>query len=299
MITSIIKTIEKGLLHLMATRLFYKVPDRIYLQIRYRIRTHKKLNLDNPVSYNEKIQWLKMYYRKPEQSIFVDKYEVRKYVEEKLGSKYLIPLIGIWDKVADIDIESLPHSFILKCTHDSGSSIKCTDKSQLNIRKTKRKLNKNLKKNYYYKCREWLYKEVTPRIICEKLLINADGSDILDYKIFCFDGVVKFIRVKYFLDGVLSKQTFDTQWNLLEKPGMLKPDIEIIKKPENLEEMLFVAKTLSDGLPMLRADLYNVDGKVYFGEMTIYHWSGFTTMKFYEIETKMNNWFTLPESKSI
>ena len=288
------KTIENAILFVLSTRLFNWIPDDKYLKIKYRIKTKDKLNLENPGNYNEKIQWIKMNFRKDEHINMVDKYEARKFIEEKLGSKYLIPLIGIWDKTSDIDFAKLPDSFVLKCTHDSGSFIICRDKSKLNIAKTKRKLNRNLKRNYYYKSREWLYKDIKPRIICEQLLKNEDGSEIKDYKAFGFNGVVKFIGVRYSHEGQMTAQMFDTDWNSLDRPDMLLPGDTRIDKPQTLDEIINITRILSAEMPMLRVDLYTIRDRVYFGEMTFYHGSGFDTIHLEDLEAKMGDWIELP-----
>ena len=287
--------LKRAFLSIIGTSFFGFIPDEMYLKLKYRLLIGEKLNLDNPVSLNEKIQWIKLNIRDKSHSFMADKQAVRKYIADTIGKDYLVPLIGIWDSVDDIDFDSLPQQFIIKCTHDSGSFLKCKDKSSFDIRKAKRWLRKKQNTNYYYKSREWLYKDVKPRIICEELLLEKDGSDIVDYKIFCFEGIMKFLRIKYYVDGELRQQSFDRDWNLIEKPEQLLPGTKIFEKPVGFEDMVRISEILSAGLPQLRVDLYNVDGKVYFGEMTYYHGSGFMSLEFEELERKAGDWLVLPD----
>ena len=190
-IEKVIKRPSLIILKLMNTSLFNLYPDKLYLKLKYRLIMGKKLDLINPKTYNEKLQWLKLYDRNPLYSNLVDKYEVRKYIEEKIGEEYLIPLIGVYNSFEEINFEELPEKFVLKCTHDSGSVVVCPNKKILNINETKLNINKALKRNFYYQGREWPYKNVTPRIVCEKML----DSRIIDYKIFCFNGKPEFLYV--------------------------------------------------------------------------------------------------------
>lgn len=252
--------------------------DKLYLQIMYRLRTGKKLNLKNPRSFGEKLQWLKLYNRDPEYTRMVDKIEVKKWVSDKLGSKYIIPTIGVWNKVDDIDFNNLPNEFVLKTNHDSGGIIICKDKSKLDLVKIKAELSKSLRHNYYLTGREWPYKDVSRLIFAEKFLKIPDQSDLTDYKIYCFNGSPHYIQV---IQDRNSKETidfFDTNWNHQAFVG-LNPKcsnaITIPSKPSNLKEMLNVSKILAKDLNFVRVDLYNIEGKIYFGEMTFYPASGF------------------------
>ena len=193
------------------------VPDSLYLKVLYRIIMGRKLNLKNPKEYNEKLQWLKLNDRKPEYSTMVDKYEVRGYIEDLLGDKYLIPCLGIYDSVDDIDIDALPDRFVLKCTHDSGSVEICKDKSSFDIEGARHRLSQAMKRNYYATYREWPYKSVKPRIIAEGYL-EGDGGDLKDYKVMCFNGEAKIIEVheNRFVEGKVHTQTFyDREWGIV------------------------------------------------------------------------------------
>ncbi len=191
------------------------VPDKLYLKIFYKKALGKKLDLNNPVTYNEKIQWMKLYYRKKIMTELVDKYEVRKHITKAIGEEYLFPLYGVWDSPEEIDYDALPDQFVLKCTHDSGSVVICKDKSKLDIPAAKAKLSKHLKRNYYWTNREWPYKNVPPRIIAEKYMEDETG-ELRDFKFLCFNGIAKMIELH---SGRFEKHTqdfYDAQWKRLD-----------------------------------------------------------------------------------
>lgn len=282
------KRIVKWLLNLM--------PDEAYLRLKYRIRMGKRLNLKNPRTFNEKMQWLKLYDRKPEYTTMVDKAAVKGYVAEKIGSQYIIPTLGIWDRFEDIDFSSLPDQFVLKCTHDSGGLVICRNKNTLDMTAAKEKIQKSLRTNYYYHGREWPYKDVKPRILAERFLQEASG-DLKDYKIMCFNGEPRCILVcaeRSSAEGV--KMSFFTpRWELM--PLKRKhPQIEgIVEKPEALEEMLSLAATLSKELPFGRVDFYEVAGRLYFGEITFFPASGLGKFDPEEWDETLGSWLCLPE----
>ena len=198
----------------MSTALLRRVvTDGLYIQCSYKWKTGKSLDLENPQSFNEKLQWLKLYDRREWYSSLVDKYEVRKFVEEKIGKDYLIPIIGVWDRFEDIDLEKLPKQFVLKCTHDSGGVIVCPDKEKFDFGKAQRNINKWLKRNYYHRSKEWPYKNVKPRIICEKYMADESGTQLKDYKVFCFNGEPKIIQVDFDRFKEHKKNMYDPQWN--------------------------------------------------------------------------------------
>lgn len=275
---------------------FSFMPDKMYISLFYRGMLGKRLNLKKPKTYNEKLQWLKLYYRKPELTMMVDKYEVRKYVIEKIGEKYLIPCIGVWDSFDQIPFDSFPNRFVLKCTHDSHSVIICKDKEHFNYQVAKEKLEKALKRNYYYEGRQWPYKNVKPRIIAEEFMEDAQDGELRDYKIFAFDGCAKAL----FIATDRSVQSpkfdyFDMDFNCLHiKQG--HPNAKILPhKPEKLEEMKYLAEILSRGLPQVRVDFYEVNGNVYFGELTFFHYSGFVPFEPEEWNYIFGNWIKLPK----
>lgn len=274
------------------------VTDKLFIQCSYKWKMRKKLNLENPKSFNEKIQWLKLYDRNPIYTNLVDKYEVRKYIAKEIGEEYLIPLIGVWDKFDEIDFTKLPQQFVLKCTHDSGGIVICKNKDNFDIKAAKKKLNKSLKRNYYYYSREWQYKNVKPRIICEKYMVDETGTGLKDYKIFCFSGIPKIIQVDYnrFIDH--KRNIYDVEWNYIPASIQYPTDSNIeIKKPKNLETMLKLAKVLSRNHPHIRIDLYSVSEKIYFGEITFHHGSGYEKFEPESLEMQMGEWIVLPHNK--
>lgn len=253
------------------------LPDELYVKLYYRLRMKKKLNLEQPKTYNEKLNWLKFNDRNPFYSIVVDKYANRKYISEKIGKKYLVPLLGVWDSFDEIDFSKLPDKFVLKCSHDSGGLVICTDKSKLDVKEAKKKIEESLKCQFYYIGREWQYKNVKPRIICEELL--GDGKvPPADYKFSCFNGEPDNVMVCYGREtGVPKFYFFDMEWNLkrYNKWGKNAPEDFTLAKPENFEEMVEIAKKLSETYYYARIDLYNINGKIYFGEITLCPNSGF------------------------
>ena len=252
-----------------------QVWDARYLKILYRVKTGKKLNLSNPQTLNEKLQWLKIHDRKPIYTQMVDKLEVRKIIEEKIGSEYLIPLIGVWDSFDDIDFEKLPDQFVLKCTHDSGGLSICTDKRKYDLKKARKKINHCMRRNYYYNSREWPYKDVKPRIITEKYMVDESGWELKDYKIFCFNGVPDYVEVDFnrYIKHKLNPYDFD--WNPLNFCDSSKNDYSAnIPKPKRLMEMKEIAKQLSEGIDFLRVDFYSIEDRIYVGELTLCPGSG-------------------------
>ncbi len=279
-----------------------KLDDVKYTKLKYRAFMKKKLNLDNPVTYNEKIQWLKLYDHNPLYATLVDKYEVKEYVSKLIGEEYIIPTLGVWDSFDDIDFDALSEQFVLKCTHDSGGLIICTDKSKLDKELAKQKMEKYLKRNYYLQSREWPYKNVKPRIIAERYMEDEESSELRDYKFFCFDGKVKMMFIATERQNKATETRFDffdTQFNHIDMrnghPNADKP----IKKPVNFEKMIELAEILSKEIPHVRVDFYEVNGKVYFGEMTFHHWSGFVPFEPEEWDKTIGSWIKLPIEKKV
>lgn len=235
--------------------------------------------MKNPTTFNEKIQWMKFNYRFPLQSVVSDKLLVRNYVKEKIGKEYLIPLLGKWKKFDEIDFDTLPDQFVLKCNHDSGGLVVCRDKSALDYRKAKNKIEKSLKSNFYTIGREYQYRNIKPMILCEKF-ISENGKVPMDYKIYCFNGkpdVILVCRNRFSNDSHKAEYLFyDQNWKFLPwiKGDEKKKDPKL-PRPKNLDEMLEVAKKLSEDFIYARIDLYNVNGKIYFGEITLSPNSGF------------------------
>lgn len=270
------------------------IPDRIYLEHRYKRIMGKKLNLDPPVTYNEKLNWLKLYDRDPFYSKLADKYAVRDYVKDTIGEEYLVPLLGVWDDVESVDFDCLPEKFVMKCTHDSESALVCKDKSQLDIEAEKKRLKKALKTDYYYYGREWVYKNVPHRIIAEQYLEDPVDKELRDYKYFCFDGVPKAM---FIATGRANHETkfdfFDMEFNHLDFVQHYPCSPVPVRKPESFEEMKELAAKLSNGLRHVRVDFYEVAGKVYFGEITFFHHGGTTPFHPEKWDTIFGEWLRI------
>ena len=222
------------------------------------------LNLDDPKTLNEKLQWFKVHVRDPRITMCADKYAVRDYVAEKIGEQYLVPLYGVYDSIEEIDITQLPEQFVLKPNHESGRVIICRNKKEMDWVKTADLLNNWLHENYYYEWGEWGYKNIPPKIICEKLLT----ADIVDYKFFCFKGVSKLIQIiGNRRNGSYSLCNFDIDFNFIPN-NRIDNFHTVLKKPERWEEMLEIAHVLSEDFPFVRVDLYDINGAIYFGELT-------------------------------
>jgi hypothetical protein len=274
------------------------VPDKIYLSVRYRFRFGNNIDWKEPKTFNEKIQWLKLYDHNPNYIQLVDKYEAKKIVSKLIGNEYIIPTLGIWDDFDDIDFEKLPNQFVLKCTHDSGSIVIVKDKNKLDKVVTKKKINNALKKDYYIRGREWPYKNVKPRIIAEQYMTDETGTELKDYKVFNFNGEPMFIQVDYGRFTNHKRNLYSTDWKYIEASIKYPTDSTVsITKPEKLDEMLDLARRLSNGIPHVRTDFYIVDGKIYFGEMTFYHGSGFESFKPEEFGQQIGNMLILPNQK--
>lgn len=280
-------------------KLFSFLGDKIYLKILYRIVLRKKLNLKNPQTYNEKLQWLKLYDRRPEYTRMVDKYEAKKYVADIIGEQYIIPTLGVWDKFDDIDFDSLPNQFVLKTTHGGGNYgvVICKDKANFDIVKCRSKLKRALKQNIYKQLREWPYKDVKPRIIAEKYMVDESGYELKDYKFFCFNGEPKalFIATDRGVEDEETKFDFyDMDFNHMPikhgHPNSDKP----IKKPLSFEKMKELAAKLSEGIPHVRVDFYDINGQIYFGELTFYQYSGLMPFQPEEWDYTFGSWIKLP-----
>lgn len=269
------------------------IPDKQYLKLVYWGETGKRLNIIDPKSFNEKLQWLKLNDRKPEYRIYVDKYAVRSYIAETIGEEYLIPLIGVYDKVEEIDWDSLPDKFVLKCTHGSGSNIICPDKNKLNIEEAKKKLKKWMNKNWYWFGREWPYKDVVPRIICEEFISDSNDTPD-DYKVLCFNGKAKLIEVHIDRYGDHRQDFYDENWNktkISQDPPM--SDF-VYNKPKKFQEMIKLSEKLAANMIHVRIDWYIIKDKLYFGEITFYDGSGFVSFDDYNDDLLLGSWINLP-----
>lgn len=277
---------------------FNWMSDRLYLKIAYQIKMGKPLNLNKPLTYNEKLQWIKLNIHDDLWTKLVDKYEVKPIIAKIIGSQYIIPTLGIYDRFDDIDFNTLPDQFVLKCTHNSGGLIICKDKSKFDHKSAKKILEKSLKQNFFYGQREWPYKNVKPRIIAEKYMEDSASSDLRDYKFFCFDGKVKalFIATERMNNSQETKfDFFDADFNHLSFQNG-HPNAGILpQKPSQFNLMKELAAKLSKEIPQVRVDFYEVDGKVYFGEMTFFHWSGMVPFVPEEWDYKFGEWIDLPK----
>ncbi|MBE6643760.1 MAG: glycosyl transferase [Ruminococcaceae bacterium] len=273
------------------------ISDERFLKMKYSRTYGKELKFDIPITFNEKLQWLKLYDRNPNYTVMVDKYKVRDYIAEKIGAQYLTPLVGVWDSPDKIDFEALPDQFVLKCNHNSGFGMCiCTDKSKIDITKVKKGLAKGLKQDYYLTGREWPYKDVPRKIVAEQFL-KSDVGGLTDYKIHCFNGIPKFVLVcrDRFAESGLTEDFYTLEWEHMNLkrpkiPNALTP----IPKPEKLDEMLELAKKLSENIPFIRVDFYLVEGKIYFSELTFFPASGFEGYDPPEWDKTFGEWLSLP-----
>lgn len=282
-------------LYILFTNICSILPDEIYLKIVYKIRTGKRLNLKNPITFNEKIQWLKLHNRNKSYSIMVDKYKVRKYIADKVGEKYLIPLLGVYNNANDINIDLLPDKFVIKCTHDSGSVILCQNK-QAFTSKVRKKINQALKRKYYYASREYPYKHVKPRIIVEKMMQNHENNGLIDFKFYCFHGEPKFLYVSGGLDNHTSARISFYNLDLTEAPFQrsdYKHFSKIPQIPVNYEKMIEIARILSKDIPFVRIDLYEIDGAIYFSEITFSPCGGMMPFEPEEYDTILGKYIDL------
>ena len=273
--------------------------DEAFLKRKFKLVMGQELDLDDPKTFNEKLQWLKLYDRKPLYTKLVDKYAVREYIAEKIGEEYLIPLVGgPWNSPDEIDFAALPDQFVLKCTHDSGGVIICKDKSALDIPAAKAALNKHLKHNYYWTNREWPYKDVPPRIIAEKYMEDETG-ELRDFKFLCFNGRLRteFICTERYTETGLRVTFFDEDWNRLPFIRHYPSSEKEIPRPESFEEMKRISELLSEDMAFARIDFYEVSGEIYLGEITLYPGSGLEEFDPPEWDERIGSWLTLPAKK--
>ncbi len=285
---------------LTKTKLYNFIPDKWAVAIKYRNHFYKKLNLKDPETFNEKLQWLKLYDRRPEYTRMVDKYLAKDYVADMIGKEYIIPTLGVWSSFDEIDFDALPEKFVLKCNHGSGDVVICKDKAKLDIAAARKKLNAAIKQDYYKVSREWPYKNVPRRIIAEEYLEDNETHDARDYKFFCFSGEVKCFKVDF--DRFTGRHA-----NWYYRDGSIIPygtkgaepdyDRDIVL-PHELGTMIEFAEKLSKGISFLRVDFYYVNKKIYSGELTFYPAAGFKPFTDMEWDRIMGGWLKLPEHKT-
>ena len=284
-------------LYLGRKEFFNNMSDEEFLRKKYKCQLHKDLNLENPQYFNEKMQWLKLYNRKPEYVQMVDKVAVKDYVASRIGNEHIIPTIAVYDKYEDIDFDKLPDKFVIKCTHDSASTFVCSNKRNFDFAAAKKRINERLKTHYFMLGREWPYKFVEPKIIIEQFMVDESGTELKDYKFFCFNGKVKCFSVDFnrFTNHRANYYTPDFELMTLGKK-LCPPDPgQKLERPDHLDEMIKIAEQLSEGIPFLRVDLYNINGQIYFGELTFYPASGFSPFLTDEWDKELGSWITLPE----
>ena len=271
------------------------LPSKWFISLKYWVIYHKWINWKDPKAFTEKLQWMKLYAFRPEYVEMVDKVKVKEYIRKKLGDEYVIPLLGVWKSEKDIDFDTLPDRFALKCNHDSGTIVVCSDKSALDKEKTRKILGKALRTNYYLTGREKPYKYVERRIFAEQFLQNEGINELLDYKFFCFDGVPRITKIDYGRAVAHHANYYDMDMNLLPFGVVTShPTDRVFTKPDNFGEMVDIAKKLSAGIPFVRVDLYDVGGKIYFGELTFYPTSGFNPFTDYNWDLRLGEWLKLP-----
>ncbi len=284
-------------------RIGYKfIPEILYLKLLYRLEVGKSLNLKNPQTFTEKIQWLKLYDRRPEYTTMVDKYAVKEYVAKKIGKEYIIPTIGFWDSPEDIEWDKLPNQFVLKTTHGGGSHgvVICKDKATFDKKKAIVRLNTAMKGDISASYKEWPYKNVRKRIIAEQYMEDPSLQELRDYKFFCFGGQCKCFKVDF--DRFIEHHAnyYDSNGNLLMfgEKGLLPKFDKVIEMPKNLNKMIELANKLSDTIPLLRVDFYNVDGHIFFGELTFYPASGLLPFVPEDWDLTLGNWIVLPNREA-
>lgn len=295
-IINILRNPEKMILWLgLKTAL---VPDGLYLRCAYRDALGKELNLHHPQTFNEKLQWLKLHDRNPLYPTMVDKYAAKEYISRLVGSEYLIPTLAVWDRAEDIAFDRLPEQFVLKATHDSGGVFICRDKEKLDQEKARQALSQRLQTDYYLPGREWPYKKVKPRVIAEPYLEDESGNQLKDYKVLNFGGTPRIIQLDFNRFTEHRKKLYSPDWQELPFEFNFPTDhTHFFPRPERLEDMLTLARKLSEGFPFLRTDFYIVGGKIYVGELTLYPASGFGKFDPESWDGILGGWIPLPQKR--
>lgn len=294
-------TDERFRFNILSSRgLYNHWPDEKYLKHKFKLALGYELNLDNPQTFCEKLQWLKLYDRNPLYTTMVDKYKVKKYVAEIIGSEYIIPTLGVWEDPDEIDFDKLPNQFVLKCNHNSGRGMCiCKDKTKLDIKKVKKELSKGLKQDYYLTGREWPYKNVPRKIIAEKYLQDETCGDLKDYKVMCFAGEPKLIELhRYRFTDSHIQEFYDTTWKKtsISQTGTAKFKVSntVCPRPSSLDIILELSKKLANGLKHIRVDWYCVNGKVYFGELTFFDGSGLVPFDNFQDDLYLGSLIRIP-----
>lgn len=271
------------------------VPDALYLKCKFYNELGYRLNLKAPSTFNEKLQWLKLYDRRPIYTKMVDKYEVKQYVADIIGEEFIIPTLGVWDEFDDIDFEALPDQFVLKCTHDSGGLVICKDKSKFDVDEARTKIQGCLDTDYYLLGREWPYKNVRRRIIAEAYLADEFVTELKDYKLMCFNGCVKctFVCSERYSSEGLKVTFFDREWNQMPFERHYPASMVPIVKPRQYEKMIELAEKIGADIPFVRVDFYEMNGQIFFGEITLYPGCGFEEFIPAEWDYILGEWILL------
>ena len=268
--------------------------DKYFIKVFWKQMMGYPLDLRHPKTFNEKLQWMKLYDRNPLYTDLVDKIKVKKWVAERIGAEHVVPTLAIYDSVEDIRLEDLPNQFVLKCNHDSGGVVICPDKRAFNLPAAKERLTKRLEYNFFWEYREWPYKNIDKKLFAEEFISNVPGEDLVDYKIFTFGGEPKLIEVDFDRFSAHKRNLYDTSWNYIDAQILYPTDKNrVFDKPEQLEEMLALSRKLSDGLRQVRTDFYIAQGKVYFGEMTFIHGAGTEKIEPKELDQIMGSWIEI------
>lgn len=278
----------------------HQMSDKFYLSVLWKMVMGYKLDWKHPKTFNEKLQWLKLYDRKPEYTTMVDKYRAKQWIADKIGEQYVIPTLAVYNSVDKIDLDQLPNQFVLKCNHDSGSVVICRNKSSLDLAAAKRKLGDALKKNFYWEAREWPYKNVTRRVFAEEYLEAVDGKEVLDYKFFTFNGEPKFCYITSGRESAsgLKEDFFDIKGNLLNlnqegfNNAETPPPI-----PVNYDKMIEISRILANGTFHVRVDFYEIEGSLFVGELTFFDGGGFCPFYPEEWNRIIGDWIKLPTDK--
>lgn len=286
--------LERVYLALSRRGLCHLVPDKIHLSIKYHALLGQKLNWNNPIGFNEKLQWLKVHDRNPLYNVLVDKYAVKEWVAERIGSEYVTKTYARWDQVDDINFDQLPEKFVLKTNHDCGGIVICRDRTTFDMDAAKAKLGHHLKRNYFWEGREWPYKAVKPCIFAEEYL-DSGASGLTDYKFMCFDGKARCVfTCTGRSDNDLRVDFFDLEWKHLPFTRHY-PNAEVPPSvPEKFKEMVLLSERLAQAIPFVRVDFYEIAGSLYFGELTFYPGSGFEEFDPRVWDTTLGSWIELP-----
>lgn len=286
----------EALLIILLDRLYFIFPDKLFIELKFRLSTGYKLNLSNPRSFNEKLQWLKLNDHHDKYTQMVDKVEAKNYVASIIGPEYIIPTLGVWDSVDDIPWNDLPHQFVVKSSGDSGGVVVCKDKNCFNIAEAKEKLRTLGTRNYYNQNKEYPYKDVPHRYLAETYMVDESGCELKDYKFFCFNGKVQFLKVDFNRFVRHQANYYDRNMNLLPFEEVICPQDpnHIICKPENFDLMISLAELLSEKIPFVRVDFYNIRGRIFFGELTFFPASGWGKFNPEDWDYKIGEYLNLP-----